>query len=80
MESLAYREYRIPQRLKPQTFCDVNGWPIPGTKRRKYLEENAAAAEIQLSADDVAELEAAMPESAIAGQRYTPQGMQSINR
>jgi aryl-alcohol dehydrogenase-like predicted oxidoreductase len=43
--------------------------PIPGTKRRKYLEENAAAADIQLSPGDVAELEAARPRTEIAGDR-----------
>ena len=36
--------------------------PIPGTKRRKYLEENAAAVDIRLTPAEVAELEAAVPE------------------
>ena len=43
--------------------------PIPGTKRRKYLEENAAAADIQLTADEVAQLEAAVPLSEVVGDR-----------
>lgn len=43
--------------------------PIPGTKRRKYLEENAAAAEVMLSAQEVAELEAAVPRDEVAGDR-----------
>ena len=42
--------------------------PIPGTKRVRYLEENVAAASVQLSADDLAELEAAVP--AAVGDRY----------
>lgn len=54
--------------------------PIPGTKRRKYLEENAAAAEIRLTPEQVAELEAAVPESEIAGQRYNEAGMGTIDR
>src|SRR5450432_717091 len=54
--------------------------PIPGTKRRSYLEENAAAAQIVLSPDEVAELEAAMPADQIAGDRYAPAGMKSIDR
>ena len=54
--------------------------PIPGTKRRKYLEENAAAAKIQLSPAEVAELEAAVPENEIAGERYVPAGMKNIDR
>jgi aryl-alcohol dehydrogenase-like predicted oxidoreductase len=54
--------------------------PIPGTKRRRYLEENAAAADLKLTADEVAELEAAVPESEIAGARYTEASMESIDR
>jgi aryl-alcohol dehydrogenase-like predicted oxidoreductase len=44
--------------------------PIPGTKRRKYLEENVAAASLDLTADDLAAIEAAAPADAIAGERY----------
>lgn len=44
--------------------------PIPGTKRRKYLEENVAAASLELTAADVEAIEAAAPAEAIAGERY----------
>jgi aryl-alcohol dehydrogenase-like predicted oxidoreductase len=44
--------------------------PIPGTKRRKYLEENVAAVEIELDADDIARLEDGFPPGAAAGLRY----------
>jgi len=44
--------------------------PIPGTKRRTYLEENLAAAEISLSADDLAAIDAVAPKSGFAGDRY----------
>jgi aryl-alcohol dehydrogenase-like predicted oxidoreductase len=54
--------------------------PIPGTKRRKYLEENAAAADIKLTAAEVAELEAAVPISAVVGERYSEANMQRIDR
>ena len=54
--------------------------PIPGTKRRKYLEENAAATEIQLTAGEVAELEAAVPQNEISGDRYAAAGMKTIDR
>jgi aryl-alcohol dehydrogenase-like predicted oxidoreductase len=54
--------------------------PIPGTKHRKYLEENAVAAEIRLSAADVAELEAAVPREAVAGDRYPAASMKTIDR
>ncbi len=54
--------------------------PIPGTKRRKYLEENAAAAEIHLTADQIEELENAIPADEIVGDRYAPANMKSIDR
>ena len=44
--------------------------PIPGTKRVKYLEENVKAAEIELSAQDLAQLDEVSPENAVAGTRY----------
>ncbi|MFJ4714660.1 aldo/keto reductase [Streptomyces sp. NPDC088785] len=44
--------------------------PIPGTRRRKYLEENTAAAVLALSADDLAEIGAAAPAGRVAGARY----------
>jgi aryl-alcohol dehydrogenase-like predicted oxidoreductase len=52
--------------------------PIPGTKRRKYLEENAAAVGIELSAEDLARIDAELPEP--AGERYDSSGMSSVNR
>jgi len=52
--------------------------PIPGTKRRKYLEENARAAEIALTPSDITELEAAIPVAAITGERYMAGGMRSV--
>jgi aryl-alcohol dehydrogenase-like predicted oxidoreductase len=53
--------------------------PIPGTKRRKYLEENAAAADLFLGSDEVAELEAAVPMNDVAGERYTAAAMKTID-
>jgi aryl-alcohol dehydrogenase-like predicted oxidoreductase len=44
--------------------------PIPGTKRRSYLEENIAAAEIELSSEDLARIDEAAPVGATAGERY----------
>ena len=54
--------------------------PIPGTKRRKYLDENAAAVNIKLTPADIAELEAAIPQNQIAGDRYNAGGLQTIDR
>jgi aryl-alcohol dehydrogenase-like predicted oxidoreductase len=52
---------------------------IPGTKRLRYLEENAAAADVELSADDLAALAKAAPVEAVAGERYPPAGMAGVN-
>jgi len=54
--------------------------PIPGTKRRSYLEENVAAAAIALSAAELAELDAALPPGATAGPRYDAERMQTVDR
>ncbi len=54
--------------------------PIPGTKRRSYLEENAASLKIQLTKEDLAELAAAAPKGGTAGARYPEPGMAAVNR
>lgn len=53
--------------------------PIPGTKRRKWLRENIAADDVQLSDADVAALEAAVPREAVTGDRYPERSMGSLN-
>lgn len=53
--------------------------PIPGTKRRTYLESNAAAADIVLSQDEVAALDAAFPVGAAAGARYPADVMKFVD-
>lgn len=50
---------------------------IPGTKRRKYVEENAAAAEVELTGEDFARIDEALPE--VEGERYPPDGMATVN-
>jgi len=52
--------------------------PIPGTKRARYLEENAKAAEVELSDEDLARIEDAFPKGATSGERYPD--MSSIDR
>ncbi|MFK4154178.1 aldo/keto reductase [Streptomyces fungicidicus] len=52
--------------------------PIPGTKRRTYLDQNAAAVDVDLTEDDVARIDAELPEA--AGERYDEAGMRSVNR
>jgi aryl-alcohol dehydrogenase-like predicted oxidoreductase len=54
--------------------------PIPGTKRRKYLEENLKALALQLSPAELAELDGAFPVGAASGTRYPEQMMSSLGR
>jgi len=53
--------------------------PIPGTKRRKYLEENAVAATIELTPDDLERIDEVAPHGAAAGERYAPGAMARVN-
>ena len=54
--------------------------PIPGTKRRTYLEENVAALELDLSAGELAQLSQAAPVGSTAGARYPESSMAAVNR
>jgi aryl-alcohol dehydrogenase-like predicted oxidoreductase len=54
--------------------------PIPGTKRRRYLEENVASADVSLSAEDIASLDAALSPENVAGPRYNPKLMAQVDR
>jgi hypothetical protein len=53
--------------------------PIPGTKRRRYLEENVAATEIILTPDDLRRIEEVAPKGSAAGERYPEQHMSAVN-
>jgi aryl-alcohol dehydrogenase-like predicted oxidoreductase len=53
--------------------------PIPGTKRRKYLEENVGALDVKLSADDLRRMDEVFPTGAAAGLRYPEQMMKAVN-
>jgi len=54
--------------------------PIPGTKRRKYLEENAGASDVTLTGEDLRRIEEAIPKGAAAGERYTEKMMLAVGR
>ena len=53
--------------------------PIPGTKRRRYLEENLAALQLRLTPEDLIAIDEAAPRGAVAGERYTPAMMARVN-
>ena len=54
--------------------------PIPGTKRRQYLEENLGSATVKLTQSEIGALDAALAPDKVAGPRYTKQMMSHINR
>jgi aryl-alcohol dehydrogenase-like predicted oxidoreductase len=54
--------------------------PIPGTKRRAYLEENAKAVDVTLTPQDMAEIDRRAPSGVAAGMRYPEPGMRTVNR
>jgi aryl-alcohol dehydrogenase-like predicted oxidoreductase len=54
--------------------------PIPGTKRRKYLEENVAAADVKLTRDDMLSLDAALAPEKVSGPRYAPAQQAQVDR
>jgi aryl-alcohol dehydrogenase-like predicted oxidoreductase len=58
---------------------DKNVVPIPGTKRRKYLEENVAALDVKLNAEDLRRIDEIFPSGAAAGLRYPEHMMQTVN-
>ena len=53
--------------------------PIPGTKRRKYLDENAAAVQVKLTAEELQRISQAIPPGAAAGNRYPERAMKNVN-
>jgi aryl-alcohol dehydrogenase-like predicted oxidoreductase len=54
--------------------------PIPGTKRRRYVEENVAAAALRLSPTEVADLDSALAPEKVAGPRYNERLMSLVDR
>ncbi len=54
--------------------------PIPGTKRRNYLEENVGALDLKLAAGDVARIDRAIPPGAASGERYAPHALRAVSR
>jgi aryl-alcohol dehydrogenase-like predicted oxidoreductase len=53
--------------------------PIPGTKQRRYLEQNVAALDVELTQDDLEQIEEVAPKGVAAGERYHEAGMRTVN-
>jgi aryl-alcohol dehydrogenase-like predicted oxidoreductase len=54
--------------------------PIPGTKRRRYLEENVGALNVALTATELRKINEIAPKGVAAGERYAEGGMRAVNR
>ncbi len=82
VESMAKKKGCLPSQLALAWVLSKGSdiVPIPGTKRRSYLDINLATSDITLTADDIAELEAAFPLDAAQGTRYPAPAMAALNR
>ena len=87
--TIVHRLAAVAQRKKCQPAQLALAWvlaqgedivPIPGTKRRTYLEENVAAQQIELKAEELAEFNRIAPVGSTAGARYPEPGMAAVNR
>ncbi|HEY4201042.1 MAG TPA: aldo/keto reductase [Devosiaceae bacterium] len=79
IEALARRKGVKPAQLALAWVLAQDTVPIPGTRRIKYLDENIAATDIELSADELAELDAIAPVGAAQGERYPAGSMSALN-
>ena len=53
--------------------------PIPGARKVNHLEDNVGAVDVVLTAKDLADIAAAVPRDAVAGKRYTDEGLKLVN-
>ncbi|WP_430694598.1 aldo/keto reductase [Paenibacillus ottowii] len=79
IKEIAQEKDCTPSQLAIAWTIANGALPIPGTKRIKYLEENAAAADVLLTKEDLERIEAVSPKTAVAGERMTAEGMSEVN-
>ncbi len=77
---LADEKEATPGQIALAWVAAQDAVPIPGTKRRKYLEENVGATEVELTEDDLRRLAAAFPAGVASGERYAPEQMDALGR
>ena len=82
MEGMAAKKQCTPSQLALAWLLSRKPFivPIPGTKRRRYLEDNAGAVNVSLSADELKEIDQAFPPHVASGERYPPSAMGSVRR
>ncbi|MFD0266478.1 aldo/keto reductase [Streptomyces sp. NPDC127106] len=76
---LAETKSATPSQLALAWVLRQGAVPIPGTKRRSYLEENIAATDIVITDEDLAAIEAVAPRGVASGDRYAPEFMRTID-
>jgi aryl-alcohol dehydrogenase-like predicted oxidoreductase len=79
IQTIAENKGVTPSQLALAWVISKGAVAIPGTKRIKYIEENAAAADIVLTSEEIKKLESILPIGAAAGTRYNEQQLQSVN-
>lgn len=79
IKEMAQEKKCTPSQLAIAWTIAKGALPIPGTKRVKYLEENTGAVDIVLTNDELEQIEAVSPKTAIAGERMTAEGMSAVN-
>jgi len=79
VEQIAKKKGCTPAQLALAWLLAKNTVPIQGTKRRKYLEENAAAVHIKLTPSEIGEIEQTIKPGAAAGARYAEQALKRVN-
>ncbi len=82
VEAMAKKKQCTPSQLALAWLLSRGPFivPIPGTKRRTYLEDNAGAVNVALTAAELAEIEAAFPPNVASGERYAASAMSSVRR
>ncbi|RKT02537.1 aryl-alcohol dehydrogenase-like predicted oxidoreductase [Streptomyces sp. 3211.6] len=76
---LAEAKSVTPSQLALAWVLHRGAVPIPGTKRRRYLEENVAATTVTITEEDIAAIEAVAPRGVASGDRYSPEYMRNLN-
>jgi len=77
---LAVEKDATPGQIALAWVAAQDAVPIPGTKRRKYLEENVGATDVELTEYDLRRLAEAFPAGAASGERYAPEQMSALGR
>lgn len=80
IEEMAASKGCTPSQLALAWTLAQDVVPIPGTKRAKYLDENLGAAEVVLTADELARIDSLLPAGSATGDRYHAQAMQAVNK